>query len=135
MPKIPSSSQRGFYIIGLLIVLAIIFFLVGRQMGGPTEQAQQVVTAQSRIDRSEEITCGANRQSFSQNITMWQINHGGEKATLEKLQRDRVAIPRCPGGGEYSIGPDGKTIYCSLHAPPPGTAAPNPAGPAAQQTP
>ncbi|NQU43152.1 hypothetical protein HQ520_07690 [bacterium] len=113
-----NSSRRGFYLIGLLIVLAIIAILTYKQLA-PEEKANQVNMATMSINRSKNTACNVNRNLVQNQISMWEINHLGEKPTLDKLQQGTSSVPSCPEGGQYTIGADGRTVYCSIHNPPP----------------
>lgn len=107
------QGQRGFYLIGLLMVLVIMLILAGNQVG---KKAQNV---KRPISKSKEAACSLNRSAFLTNVRMWSMSHMGEKPTRENLERDGVQIPGCPEGGNWTLSQDGQTVYCSIHAPAP----------------
>ena len=121
-PASPTTRRRGFYLIGVLIVLAIILVLYGKQLAG--DKSEGISSAQTKIDRSKEVACSVNRQMIVTGMTAWQISHPGEQPTIEGLRSAGVTVPNCPQGGTYSIGPKGD-VWCSIHNPPPG-ATPEP---------
>ncbi|MBN1868228.1 hypothetical protein JW916_13160 [Candidatus Sumerlaeota bacterium] len=118
----PGASRRGFYLIGLLIVIAILFILYGKEL--LPDKTTGKSTQDMALERSKGAACTANRQALSVQITAWSLNHSGETATVERLRQDGVNVPPCPEGGVLSIGADGHTIYCSIHDPAPGDAPP-----------
>jgi len=115
---------RGFYLIGLLFVVAIILILTYQRIG--PEKKGEVSRASREIARAKVAGCTMNRQAFAANLVMWRMNHTGEPLTIEHMRESGVRIPGCPAGGEWSISSDGATIYCSLHFPDPNAAAPTP---------
>lgn len=110
-----SVSRRGFYLIGLLIVLAIIAILSYKQMAGETGVNQAVMYT----DRSRDVACSTNRTLIAQHAAIWRTSHMGETPTMELLLKSNISIPICPKNGAYSMSPDGQTVYCSVHAPAP----------------
>ncbi|MFW6304046.1 MAG: type II secretion system protein [Candidatus Sumerlaeota bacterium] len=132
-PYIHHRRQRGFYLIGLVAVLAIIMILAYTQLAPDPETGESMPKTQ--IDRGKENACALNRQTLQTHITAWSVNHVGEKPTIARLKATNVVVPTCPGGGRYSIGDD-STIYCSEHNPDPlatptptPTPTPRPKGP------
>jgi len=125
--------RRGYYLIGLLIVLAIIAYLTYRQLK-PEEKAAQVTQAQVYIDRSRDTLCESNRLAIGQNLTMWRVDHPTETLSLDGMRQANFSIPTCPKGGVYTISPDGSQVYCSVHFPAPSeppAPKPSPAAPRA----
>jgi competence protein ComGC len=112
----PSRSQAGFYIVGMLIVIVIIFVLM-RQGPLATDPVSQVSNAQINIEKSSVAACAVNRNSITADFTQWQIVNFGQTPSMEILRR-KINIPTCSSGGVYTIGSDG-AIHCTVHAPPP----------------
>jgi len=109
-------GQRGFYLLGLLLVLAIIFIVYGDRLF--PDRNTGVSQYQDQVDRSKSAACSVNRDSAAAMIAMWVASHPGEEPTVEKLRQSGTSIPACPEGGVLSIGPD-RRLYCSKHEPPP----------------
>ncbi|HBF33304.1 TPA: hypothetical protein DDW35_01945 [Candidatus Sumerlaeota bacterium] len=108
-------SRRGFYLIGLLIVIAIILTLGYSQMHGVGGSGGE----QFAIDRSKETACTVNRSTLVSSLAIWRTTHSNEPFTLESVAKTGTNIPTCPAGGKYSLSADGATIYCSIHNPDP----------------
>jgi hypothetical protein len=113
-----SRRRRGYAILGLVIVLAIIAWLVARQMGGNPADPARPENIVTNIDKGREAACVSNRATLRQTVAMWTVSNGSVP-TLEKLEEARASIPACPGGGVYSVSRDGSEIFCSLHYPAP----------------
>ena len=114
------SSPKGYALVILLVVLVIIGILTSTQMGGGSKSEVEPQYIITNLDKSRATSCTANRTVLKQTMTMWSINNGGAKPTIEKLEKARsVNVPQCPSGGKYIIGPEGREVYCTEHAPPP----------------
>jgi competence protein ComGC len=108
-----AARQRGFFLIGLLIVLAIIAILTYKQMG-PSGENVKLYTG-----RAKDVACKANRSTFVMTLAMWGQSHPGEPMTIENIRKSGTAVPGCPEGGVWSVSADGNEIYCSIHNPAP----------------
>lgn len=118
------NGQRGFYLIGLMIVAVIIMILTYQQVGpGGLDLAGR--TGQTHIQRAELVVCKTDRNVLKTQIQMWQINHQGEKMTMEKVQ----GYLRCSQGGKWTFNKDATYVFCSKcepdpNMPPPPTPTP-----------
>ncbi|HOE97630.1 MAG TPA: hypothetical protein PLS90_13910 [Candidatus Sumerlaeota bacterium] len=111
----PSYSRRGFYIIGILIVVAIILILVFKGSMAP-DPVTQVSSGITYIDRSQEVACSTNRNAIRTDLQHYQINNPGAPITPDVIRKANSAT--CPDGGIYLMAQDGH-IFCTLHDPPP----------------
>jgi hypothetical protein len=111
----PARGRQGFYIIGILIAVAIIFILVGRGYfdKDPVTQKRQ---ADLYIDNSKDSACTANRQVVASEITALSFSTG-QRANIHVI-RKKLAGKVCPGKGKYQVDAEGK-VYCTEHSPPP----------------
>lgn len=110
------KRSRGFTFIGILLALVIIMILGGQYF--KRDDVTQKMYAETQLDKSRNVACSVNRQTFSAHVTSWTISHSGEKITVEKLRRDKINIPRCPDHVDYEIGSNGE-VYCPNHYPAP----------------
>ncbi len=108
------SNIRGFTFIGLLLVLLIIMILTGKQLGKDKDTGESI--AEHTKSRAGKSACLANRNAFKTNIATWEIDHLGEKPTIEKMKIARIRMPRCPDGGTMDFG-EGSKLVCSFHLP------------------
>jgi competence protein ComGC len=135
MIRTSTHAQRGYYLIGLLIVLVILFILYGNQLLPDKTTGKSQATYS--IDKAKDSSCLLNRTTMNTQLTTWAMSHPGQKPTIETLQQSGISIPICPAHGVYSFGDDG-TIYCSVHYPMPTPAGAVPGAgmiPSAVQTP
>ena len=114
----PTQGRRGFYMIGLLMVLAIILILTGE--GYFKKNAQGITQAQLYTDRSRDSACAINRNQLKTKISMDIVNNMGQVPSKYTLQAKYANnSTKCPGEGVFSVDGQG-AIYCSEHAPPEG---------------
>ena len=110
---IPNKKERGFYLIGILMALAIIMILNGGYFvkGKSGAPSVQVIS----LDRTKSVDCDNSRNAFKNEMTNWQLNNSSATPTIEQLKNSGITISKCRQGGEYSIGKDGN-VYCTLHS-------------------
>lgn len=130
-------TDRGFYLIGLLMVVVIIMILAGRNYrsasgtgSGSTADsaasllldplaagASQVQDGNNRIDQAKALTCSTNRTQAATELTMLSAANMGELPTPEVVHSKAGHIG-CPEGGKLQY--DGMSrVYCTRHAPAP----------------
>ncbi len=108
--QMKTNSQRGFTLLEILLVLAILGTLTGMYLGpGPGGTPGGPIIY---LERTQKAACMANRAAFRPKLVEFQIEYGHDP-TPEDLKRMGASIPRCPEGGQYYI-LDG-TLYCTLH--------------------
>ena len=113
---LPSYGRHGFYIIGVLIVVVIIFILLFKGSFN-RDPVTQVTQSQTQLDRSRDSACAFNRNAIRTDLTHLRIMNPDMKMNMEVVRR-QINIPNCSGKGVYLLGPDG-TVYCTEHFPPP----------------
>ena len=117
-------NEGGFYLIGLLIVLAIIGYLTyGGYFGS---SAGQVSTYQMSMGKTRKAECDATRAIWKTYILQWQIKNPGQTPTVDEMVKSGAPNHKCLEGGTYTIGRDGE-MYCTVHYPDPSQATPTPA--------
>lgn len=97
------SNNKGFSLVELIIVVAILAILTGILAPAYIKY----------IDKSRRVVCGANIDEVE---TAWRVTlvEDGTK-TLEAVLNELG--PECPSGGNYSISVDGSllSVICSVH--------------------
>jgi len=88
----PRREAAGFFLIGLLIVLAIIAILTYKQIG-PSGENVKLYTG-----RAKDVACQVNRSTFVTTLAVWGQSHPGEPMTIENIRRSGTAVPGCPEG-------------------------------------
>lgn len=112
----PRHDERGFYLIGLLMVLVIIAILVGGNPFGGGSTTSQMQQAKISIDRANNGVCAGNRSTVRTELIQWMALDG-RLPSEEELNR-RLYSKLCPDGGTYEI--DAKqNIFCTDHEPAP----------------
>jgi prepilin-type N-terminal cleavage/methylation domain-containing protein len=113
------DSPKGFTLIALLVVLVIIALLSYNQL----VDKDGAVRSKQSTDRAKTAACATNRTVLRSQIAIWAMSNTGKPVTLEAMKASGVQVPGCPLGGEWSISPDGNTIYCSICDPQPAAEA------------
>lgn len=109
------SPTRGFTLIALLVVLVIIALLTYNQLVDKTG----ALRPKESTDRAKTAACQVNRNVLRGQVAIWVMGNPGKPVTLEALKTSGVQVPGCPLGGQWTISPDGSTIYCSICDPQP----------------
>lgn len=111
----PTRSVRGFALLELVLVLAVLGILLGAYVGTRgSSSAQGPAAYKPSVDRSQEAACVAGRSALRTNLQMFQMSNPTVPLTAENLQKHGVTLPACPAGGAVSVAADG-TVLCSLH--------------------
>ena len=110
----PETALRGFVLLELLIVLAVIAILAGgyfsqRNQAGETAQS----TYEMSVGRSKNAACIANRAVLRSQIEMFRLNNPNVPISTENLRKAGVNPATCPEGGSYGF--TGDKIICSKH--------------------
>lgn len=111
----PGAGRRGFYMIGLLLALAIIFILAGNQYFG-AGNANQTPQAMMYIERSTGTACTSNRNIARTDVAA-MLALDGALPSEEQLVI-KLYSKLCPDRAAYQIDEFGG-IYCETHAPAP----------------
>jgi len=116
------ANRRGFYIVGILLVVVIICILSILHLNRSTGASMPAA------GRAE---CLSNQKAFQAEVARWSMNHPNTPVTLENMQKaiPPVVIPKCRDGGTWTMD-EGGQVYCSVHNPqptPPPTPTPRPA--------
>jgi hypothetical protein len=135
-------SDRGFYLIGLIFVVAIIMILAGRNYRGasgtggtgnsagsggveslfiaPLEmQATEINAGNARLENTRDQICDTNRTQLGIDLSMLSINYAGQMPdpSIVKQHAGHLRCTSPKGALQYDA--DGN-VYCTLHAPAPG---------------
>lgn len=111
----PGAGRRGFYMIGLLLALVIIFILAGNQYYG-SSNLNQVPQAQLYIQRSTDTLCTTNRLAIRTDIA-GMLALDGVLPTEEQLAI-KLYSKLCPERAAFQITERGE-VFCETHAPAP----------------
>lgn len=135
--RMTRNAQRGFYLIGLLMVVAIIMILSGRNFmsssgsgqGSAADSASsllvdplaaganQVQMGNARIDGTKALSCDTNRSQLATDLTMLAMSDGGQLPPASVVSQ-KLGHIGCPAGGTFQYDA-GSRVYCTEHAPAP----------------
>lgn len=133
--RITANSERGFYLIGLLMVVAIIMILAGRNYQSASGSGQgsaadsaasllldplaaganEVQMGNARIDGTKALSCDTNRSQLATDLTMLAMSDGGQLPPASVVSQ-KLGHIRCPTGGKLQYD-SGSRVYCTEHAP------------------
>ena len=108
-------ARRGFVLVEILIVIAIVALLVvgyyGLSSNGEGEaETQKPSTPKQAIDRAKAVECAANLKSLRGEIEIFQIENGRYP---EKFNPSG-AVGTCPVSGKpYVYNPQTGEIHCT----------------------
>jgi Tfp pilus assembly protein PilE len=134
------NPERGFYLIGLLMVVVIIMILSGRNFQSASGSGQgsaadsaaslftdplaigagQVQMGNARIDGTKALSCDTNRSQFATDLTMLAMSHSGQ-LPQPSVVSNRLGHFGCPTTGKFQYD-DGSHVFCTEHAPAPPSA-------------
>lgn len=130
-------SDRGFYLIGLLMAIVIIMILAGRNYqsasgtgAGSTADsaasllldplaatAGQIQDGNNRIDQTKALGCSTNRTQAATELTMLTVGNMGELPSPE-IVHNKAGHIGCPEGGKFQYD-EMSRVYCTKHSPAP----------------
>ncbi len=111
---LPSSTERGFYLIGMLIALIFVMYLTSMYFTpGPAGQPSTYVDS---MNKAHKMDCNMTRNKIAGNIVEFKMLNPTAPATIDNLLKTNFQIPPCRAGGTYSIDQKG-VVHCSVHNP------------------
>lgn len=131
------NGEQGFYLIGLLMVVAIIMILAGRNFQSASGSGQgsaadsaasvlvdplatganQVQMGNARIDGTQALSCDTNRSQLATDLTMMAMSDGGQLPPASVVSK-KLGHIGCPTSGTFQYDA-GSHVFCTEHAPAP----------------
>ena len=110
------QRRRAFVLIELLLVVAVLLILSGGYFGYRRLTAEQErSTYDATVEKGATAACLANRAALRSSVEIFRMQNSRTPPTAENLAKAGIRFPPCPGGGVYSVAPDG-AIVCSKHS-------------------
>ncbi|MFA4029124.1 MAG: hypothetical protein GDYSWBUE_001756 [Candidatus Fervidibacterota bacterium] len=117
------NHRRAQTLLGMLISLIIIALLIGTFYIGynkvksvEEEQRKAETTLGKVMEKGKGVECLNNLQQLRQLITMYQIDHGSNPASLKELHAPPGVTLTCPvTGAAYIYDPQTGRVACPQH--------------------